>query len=52
MTLEKHLEEYKNSKKINPNEQKIKAAIKTSMDAFYASEQKQMLSYHDFLWTP
>ncbi len=33
------------------DEQKIKAAIKTSMDAFYASEQKQMLSYHDFLWT-
>ena len=31
------------------DEQKIKAAIKTSMDAFYASEQKQMLSYHDFL---
>ena len=27
MTLEKHLEEYKNSKKINPNEQKIKAAV-------------------------
>ena len=33
------------------DEPKIKAAIKTSMDAFYASEQKQMLSYHDFLWT-
>ena len=30
---------------------KIRLTVKKSLEAFYAAEEKKILSYHEFLWT-
>lgn len=51
MTVENWLMKYKDRKEIVPDNQKIEAAVKKSLDVFYLAEQERMLSYHEFLWT-
>lgn len=50
MRAEKHSNENKGSKIVIHDEPKIRLTVKKSLDAFYAAEQKRMLSYHEFLW--
>ena len=50
MSAEKQPDENKSRKTVIPDEQKIRLTVKKSLDAFYAAEQKRMMSYHEFLW--
>lgn len=51
MNLEKELKDYKQSIKINPNEQKVTETIRKSIDAYVSVEQARLLTYGEFLWT-
>lgn len=50
MSLENQLLEYKKTIQVNPCEEKIQETICKSKEAFFASEQERILSYHEFLW--
>lgn len=50
MSAENHFYENKCDRIVIPDEQKIRLTVKKSLDAFYAAEQKRLLSYHEFLW--
>ena len=50
MKLDKQLMMYKNGMRVRPQEGKVQETIQKSKEAFWASEQEKMLSYHEFLW--
>ena len=50
MSLEKQLRDYKKIRKISPRENEILETVRKSGEAFFASEQDKVLSYHEFLW--
>ncbi len=51
MNLEEQLMAYKKGGLIEPHEGRIQETIRKSREAFFASEQERMLSYHEFLWS-
>lgn len=51
MNFEEQLITYKKNMQIEPQEEKIQAAIRESKNTFIMAEQEKMLSYHEFLWT-
>ena len=51
MNLDEQLMAYKKRAQIGSNEEKIQETIRRSKEAFFASEQERMLSYHEFLWS-
>ena len=51
MNLEEKLKEYKKIVRIEPEEEKIKRTIEKSQKVYLMSEQKNSLSYHEFLWS-
>lgn len=51
MNLEEQLMAYKNRTQKEPREEKIQETIQKTKEAFFASEQEKMLSYHEFLWS-
>lgn len=50
MNFERKLNDYKETIKIIPNEQRIEETIRKSIDVFCAVEQERLLSYWSFLW--
>lgn len=50
MNLNEKLMTYKNKMTVKPQEEKIQETIYKSKKAFFAAEQKRLLSYHEFLW--
>lgn len=50
MDLERELREYKDSIKIDPNEQKIAETVRKSIEAYCLAEQERILTYWEFLW--
>lgn len=50
MNPEEKLVAYKKLERIEPSETKIQEAVSKSEQVFLAAEQKEMLSYHEFLW--
>lgn len=50
MNLEEQLTMYKTEMQIEPKEAQIQETIRKSKAAFLSSEQKQVLSYREFLW--
>ena len=50
MNFEGKLNNYKETMKIIPNEQRIEETIKKSIDAFCFTEQERLLTYWGFLW--
>jgi len=50
MNLEDKLMTYKNMIQVQPQEKRIQETIRKSKETFFASEQKRILSYHEFLW--
>ena len=50
MNLNEQLMNYKETMRTEPQEEKLQETIHKSKEAFFASEQKTMLSYHTFLW--
>lgn len=51
MNANKQSNENKSDKTVISDEQKIRLTVKKSLEAFYAAEEKKILSYHEFLWT-
>ncbi len=50
MNLEKILKDYKETIKVIPDEQNIKATVKKSIDVYCSAEQERLLTYLEFLW--
>lgn len=50
MNIEERFCLYQNTKQNELRAEAVEAAVRTSKEAFYASEQENMLSYHEFLW--
>ncbi|MGO5053343.1 hypothetical protein ACTQ6A_12695 [Lachnospiraceae bacterium LCP25S3_G4] len=50
MNLEEQFMTYKKMTQVEPKEEKIQETIRKSKEAFFASEQEELLSYHEFLW--
>jgi len=50
MNFERKLNDYKETMKIIPDEQRIEETIKKSIDVFCAVEQERLLNYWEFLW--
>lgn len=50
MNLEEQLMNYKKLMQVRPQEVKIEETVKRAAQAFYATEQEEILSYHEFLW--
>lgn len=50
MKLEEKLNNYKETVKIVPNEQRIKETVRKSIDIYCLSEQERLLTYWEFLW--
>lgn len=51
MKLEEQLRRYGKRGQIEPEEKNIQETIRKSKEAFFASEQERILSYHEFLWS-
>ena len=51
MNANKQSNENKSDNTVISDEQKIRLTVKKSLEAFYAAEEKKILSYHEFLWT-
>ena len=50
MNFERKLNDYKDTMKLIPDEQRIEETIKMSIDAFCSVEQERLLTYWGFLW--
>ena len=50
MNFERKLNDYKETIKIIPNEQRIEETIRKSIEVFCVAEQERLLSYWSFLW--
>lgn len=51
MDLKEQLMEYKKAAQIGPREEALRETVRKASEAFLASEQERMLSYHEFLWS-
>lgn len=51
MNFERKLNDYKETMKIIPDEQRIETTIRNSIDVFCLVEQERLLSYWGFLWS-
>mgnify|MGYP003372366428 CR=1 FL=1 len=50
MSLDEQMKRYKEKRKVNPREEKIKAAIEISKESFLLTEAEKSLSYRSFLY--
>lgn len=50
MNLEKRFKMYRDMESEHICEEKMNVCIRSSIEAFYASEQEKLLSYQEFLW--
>lgn len=51
MNLEKQLAYYKELTQVEAKEKELQETVKKSIAAFYVTEQEEMLSYQEFLWS-
>lgn len=51
MYFEKKCNDYAETIKIIPDEQKVAETVRKSIEAYYLAEQERLLSYWEFLWT-